>query len=95
MVINGKSLYVIVSPISAVNNKSIHQISYKRLILLKLRVLWLCSGTTTSNGLMPRLPDNVEDYMEGARSKGHMYLSGLGIVWADCILWSYWLYETP
>lgn len=95
LVINGKSLYVIVSPISAVNNKNIHQISYKRLILLKVRVLWLCSGTTTSNGLKPRLPDNVEDYMEGARSKGHMCLSGLGIVWADCILWSYCLYETP
>lgn len=93
--INGKGLYVIVSPISAVNNKSIHQISYKRLILLKLIVLWLCSGPTTSNDLMSRLPDNVEDYMEGARSKGHMYLSGQGIVWADYILWSYLLFETP
>lgn len=91
----GKCLYVIVSPISAVNNKDIHQISYKKLILLKLTILWLCSSNTTSNGLMSRLPDNVEDYMEGARSKGHVYLSGLGIVWDGYILWSYLLYKTP
>lgn len=90
-----KCLYVIVSPISAVNNKDIHQISYKRLILLKLIVLWLCFSNTPSTGLMSRLPDNVEDYMEGARSKGHVYLSGLGIVWDGYILWSYLLYKTP
>ena len=91
----GKCLYVIVSPISAVNNKDIHQISYKRLILLKLIVLWLSSSNTTSDGLISRLQTMWSPYMEGARSKGHMYLSGLGIVWDGYILWSYLLYKTP